>query len=100
MGYWKNGMLEYWVWWNEIYFYIDGTEQKLISDHHPLFTPNIPIFHHSIIPWVIWRQTPPLWGEIKALSRTGYLCRVSQYEQQGTTQHPGKTKLKHIRACN
>jgi hypothetical protein len=49
-------------------FHIDGTEQKLISDHHPLFIPNIPIFHHSIIPWVIWRQTPPLWGEIKAWS--------------------------------
>jgi hypothetical protein len=52
MGYWKNGMLEYWVWWNEIYFYIDGTDQKLKSGHHPLLSTNIPFFHHSIIPLV------------------------------------------------
>jgi hypothetical protein len=70
MGYWKNGMLEYWVWWNEIYFYIDGTEQKLISDHHPLFTPNIPIFHHSIIPWVSGGKHHP--SGVK--SKSGPLC--------------------------
>jgi hypothetical protein len=50
MGCRKNGMLEYWVWRNEIYFYIDDTHQKLKSGHHPLFIPNIPFFHHSIIP--------------------------------------------------
>ena len=36
---------EYWVWRNEIYFYIDGTDQKLKSRHHPLLIPNIPLFH-------------------------------------------------------
>jgi len=53
MVYWKNGVLECWVWRNEIYFYIDGSHQKLKSGHHPLFIPNIPFFHHSIIPLVI-----------------------------------------------
>jgi hypothetical protein len=46
-------MLEYWVWWNEIYFYIDDSDQKLTSEHHPLYILNIPFFHHSIIPLVI-----------------------------------------------
>ena len=50
---WNNGILEYWVWRNAIYFYVDNTDQKLKSDHHPLFIPNIPIFQHSIIPLVI-----------------------------------------------
>jgi len=68
MGYWNNGILEYWVWRNESYFYMDDTDQKLKSGHHPLLIPNIPIFHHSIIPLVIQRQTTPLWGEIKAWS--------------------------------
>jgi hypothetical protein len=63
MGYWNNGMskIRLWrvrilktrVWRNEIYFYLDGTDQKIKSDHHPLLIPNIPFFHHSIIPWVI-----------------------------------------------
>jgi hypothetical protein len=44
MGYWNNGILEYWVWRNVIYFNIDDTDQKLKSGHHPLFIPNIPIF--------------------------------------------------------
>jgi len=50
MGYWNNGMLEYWIWRNEIYFYIDDIDQKLKSEHHPLFIPNIPFFHHSNFP--------------------------------------------------
>jgi len=50
---WKDGMLGYWVWRNEIYFYIDGADQKIKSDHVPLFTPNIPFFHYSNIPWVM-----------------------------------------------
>jgi zinc transport system substrate-binding protein len=29
-------MLEYRVWRNEVYFYIDSTDQKLKSEHHPL----------------------------------------------------------------
>ena len=53
MGYWNNGMLEYWVWRNEIYYYLDGNIQKIKSDYHPLMIPNIPFFHHSIIPWVM-----------------------------------------------
>jgi hypothetical protein len=65
MGYWNNGMLEYWVWRNEIYFYLDDYDQKLKSGHHPLFIPNIPYIHHSIIPLVNLRQTPPHWGENK-----------------------------------
>jgi hypothetical protein len=48
MGHWNNGMLEYWVWRNEIYFYIDGPDRKVKSGHHPLFIPNIPFFHHSM----------------------------------------------------
>jgi hypothetical protein len=47
MRYWNVGML---VWRYEIYFNLDDTDQKLKSGHHPLFIPNIPFFHHSIIP--------------------------------------------------
>jgi hypothetical protein len=66
MGYWNVGILKNRVWRNEIYFNIDGTDKKLKSRHHPLFIPNIPIFHHSIVPLVISLQTPPLGGETKA----------------------------------
>ena len=31
-------------------FYWGGTDQRIKSDHHPFFIPNIPLFHHSIIP--------------------------------------------------
>ena len=47
MGYWNIGMLEYWVWRIEIYFYMDDTDQKLKSGHHPLFIPNIPFISPS-----------------------------------------------------
>jgi len=42
MGCWNNGMLEYWVWRNEIGFYMDDTNQKMKSDQQPLVIPNIP----------------------------------------------------------
>jgi len=29
-------------------FHMDGTEQKIKSDYHPLLIPNIPLCHHSI----------------------------------------------------
>jgi len=32
---------------------IGDPHPKLKSGHHPLFIPNIPFFHHSIIPFVI-----------------------------------------------
>jgi hypothetical protein len=77
MGYWNNGMLEYWVWRNEIYFYIVDIDQKLKTGHHPLFIPNIPFFQYSIIPLVIYRHTPPLLGEIKAgSSESGFFTLV------------------------
>jgi len=53
MEFWNKGMLEYWVWRNEVYFKKDGSVQKLKSEYHLLFIPNIPIIHHSIIPMVI-----------------------------------------------
>jgi hypothetical protein len=71
MGYWNNGMLVYWVWWNEIYFYKAGTDQSLKSEQHPVFMPNIPLFYHSSIPMVFYRQTQLHWSEIKAFSGTG-----------------------------
>jgi len=46
-------MLEYWVWRSEIYFYMDGTDQKTKLNHHPLSIISIPFFHRSIIPLVI-----------------------------------------------
>jgi hypothetical protein len=58
MGYWNNGMLEYWVWRNEIYFYIVELDQRLKLDHHPIFIPNIPFFHHSI-GYLSANTTPP-----------------------------------------
>jgi hypothetical protein len=48
MGYWNDGILGL---ADEVYFYIDDTDQKLKSGHHPIIIPNIPFFHHSIIPW-------------------------------------------------
>jgi hypothetical protein len=30
VGDWDIGMLEYWVWRLEIYFYMDDTDQKLV----------------------------------------------------------------------
>jgi len=38
---------------DEIYFYMDDTDQKFKSEHYPLFLANIPFFHHSIISSVI-----------------------------------------------
>jgi hypothetical protein len=32
---------------------MDGDDQNLKSGHHPFLTPNIPFFHHSIIPLAI-----------------------------------------------
>jgi hypothetical protein len=29
---------------DEMYFYMDGPDQKLKSGYHPLFAPNIPFF--------------------------------------------------------
>ena len=60
MGYWNNGVLEYWVGRNEICFYMDDMDPKIKSDCHPLLIPNIPFFQDFIIPWVLWWQTPPL----------------------------------------
>jgi hypothetical protein len=51
MEYWNVGILKIRVWLNEIYFYMEGMDQKIKSDHHPFLIPNIPFFHHSIIPW-------------------------------------------------
>ena len=45
----RTGMMEYWVLWNGIYFYKEGTNYNIKSYHHPLSIPNIPFFHHSII---------------------------------------------------
>jgi len=45
--------LEYWVWRNEINFYMDDTDQKLKPGHHPPLFPHIPFFQYSIIPLII-----------------------------------------------
>jgi hypothetical protein len=52
-----------------IYFYIDCTDQKIKSDHHPLFIPNIPFFHHSIIPLVSIGQHHPSLRAVGSTSR-------------------------------
>jgi len=31
-------------------FYMNIKDQKIKSDHHPLFIPNIPLFQYSITP--------------------------------------------------
>jgi hypothetical protein len=51
MGYWNNGMLKYWVWRNEIYFYIDDMAQKLNQN---IIRFSYPIFHFSTIPLFHW----------------------------------------------
>ena len=52
MGYWNNGMLEYWVWRHDFYFYVGDIYQKLIrlrrTAFHTQYYPNITFFHHSI----------------------------------------------------
>jgi hypothetical protein len=53
-----RGVMEYWnvgiLGLSELdLFHMDGTDQKIKSDHHPLLIPNIPFFHFSIIPWVL-----------------------------------------------
>ncbi len=72
-------MLEYWLWRNEIYLYKDDIDQKLKSEHNPLFIPNIPFFSprrrlcepEATIPlfhWLSNGKNYPLWDEIKAWS--------------------------------
>ncbi len=39
---WNNGMMECWVWRTTIYFYMDGMDQKVKSDHNQILNPNIP----------------------------------------------------------
>jgi len=36
MEYWNNAVLEYWVWRNEISFYMVGAEKKYNQTHTPL----------------------------------------------------------------
>jgi len=66
MEYWNVGILKIHVWLNKIYFYMEGMDQKIKSDHHPFLIPNIPFFHHSIIPLFHGGPSTPLWGETKA----------------------------------
>jgi hypothetical protein len=52
---WGAGIMECWntgFGGMKSMFYIDDIDQKLKSEHHPLFIPNIPFFHLSIIPIV------------------------------------------------
>jgi len=48
MEYWKVGMLGL---VEGDLFHRDGMDQYIKSDHYPLSFPNIPLFHHSIIPF-------------------------------------------------
>jgi hypothetical protein len=57
LGYWKTGMMEYWVWRKEIFYIKDGTQ---------LYIPILPFFHHSNIPFYLYWDAKTLWGEIKA----------------------------------
>jgi hypothetical protein len=50
MKYWNVGMSAL-AEGDLLYMYV--TDKKINSDQHPLFMPNIPFFHHSIIPWAI-----------------------------------------------
>jgi len=46
---WSTGILEYWLWRNEIYILInDDIDQRLKLEHYPLLIPNIPFFRHPI----------------------------------------------------
>jgi len=48
MEYWSAGVLEYWVWWNYICFYMNGERLNIKTDHHPLLMPITPLLHSSI----------------------------------------------------
>jgi len=41
-------MLEYWICWKDICFYMDGTNQKIKTDCYPLLIPDIPFFNYSM----------------------------------------------------
>jgi len=45
--------------------FIEGRQQKLKSDRYPRFNTTIPYFHHSTIPWVIWRSKQFFRGKVK-----------------------------------
>jgi hypothetical protein len=56
----KDGILECWVWRNEIYYHMKGHDQEISWGYYPLFIPIIPTFHYSSIPPVTILQTSPL----------------------------------------
>jgi hypothetical protein len=70
--------MEYWVWRNDTCLYLNGTVQKIKSDHNPLLIPKIPLFSpirrlcepEANIPLFQGFMTakPPLRGEAKAWS--------------------------------
>jgi hypothetical protein len=41
---WNTGMMKTRVWRNDICFYLNGTVQKIKSDHHPLLIAKIALF--------------------------------------------------------
>jgi hypothetical protein len=45
--------------------FMQGLVHKIKLGPDPLLISNIPFFHHSIIPWGIPPQRPPIWGHIK-----------------------------------
>ncbi|CAB1069126.1 hypothetical protein D1AOALGA4SA_570 [Olavius algarvensis Delta 1 endosymbiont] len=51
MEYWNDGLPWRDAYVNCCYTCNDGTDQFIKSDLHPLSVPNIPLFHHSIIPF-------------------------------------------------
>jgi hypothetical protein len=62
---WSTGVLEYWIWWYWICFYMKGRRRNIKIDDHPFLTSNAPILHHSITPWFFGKAGPPLLGEVK-----------------------------------
>jgi hypothetical protein len=48
---WRNGLAEYWIWWNWICFDMNGERRDIKTDYHPFLIGNTSLRHHSITPW-------------------------------------------------
>jgi len=97
MGYWNIGMLEYWVWRNEVNSYMDDTDQKLKSGYHPPLLPHIPLFHRLYNgkhhPSGVQSKPGPLGPDLYFLL-AGWLMLC--YKTLFVTPFPGETESPHL----
>jgi hypothetical protein len=47
---WSNGVPEYWIWRNQICFYMSGRRRDINVKHHPMLIFNTSLLHYAITP--------------------------------------------------